>query len=233
MNKKDRLIVALDVPSLKEAEALVKTLSGSVHIFKIGKELFTSAGPEAVKMVHRHGAKVFLDLKFHDIPNTVAQALRAASNLNVFMVNVHCLGGRVMMQKAAEAVKASCKNPPLLLGVTVLTSLAENDLKQVGIQKKIKDEVSALAKLAKKSGLDGVVASAQEIRLIRKACGKDFLIVTPGVRPAWAAVGDQKRIMTPREAIQAGSDFIVIGRPITQHSDPLAAARRILDETNH
>lgn len=232
MNKKEKLIVALDVSTLKEAESLVKTLSRHVNIFKIGKELFTAAGPEAVRMVQSHGAKVFLDLKFHDIPNTVASAVQAAARLGVFMVNVHCLGGTAMMRKAAEAVKGLSKNSPLLLGVTILTSMAEKDLKQAGIHKKLKDEVCLLAKLAKKSGLDGVVASPQEIQLIRKACGKDFLIVTPGVRPSWAALGDQKRVMTPREALEAGADFIVVGRPITKHADPADAARRILNETN-
>ncbi|MBI3251898.1 MAG: orotidine-5'-phosphate decarboxylase [Candidatus Omnitrophica bacterium] len=221
----NKLIVALDVPNLKEAETLVKKLSPQVGIFKVGKELFTAAGPGAVAMIHSHGAKVFLDLKFHDIPNTVAAACEAASRLGVFMMNVHASGGKKMMQ-AASAV-----NPrPILLGVTVLTSLSEEDLKEVGVQKNLKEQAASLARLAETSGLDGVVASGREISLIRETCGKKFLIVTPGVRPAWAAQGDQKRIVTPREAMTLGADYIVVGRPITQDPSPAEAAKKILAE---
>ncbi len=230
----EKLIVALDVPTLEEAEKLVKVLAPYVGVFKVGKELFTAAGPAAIDMVHRHGGKVFLDLKYHDIPNTVGSACEAATRMGVFMVNVHTLGGQKMMiqavqsvHKAAEAVK---KDPPKLIGVTVLTSLADHDLKEVGIDKKVKAQVEDLAMLAKQSGLDGVVASPQEIALIRKSAGKDFLIVTPGVRPVWAAQGDQKRVMTPKEAIEEGADFIVIGRPITQQPDPASAAEKVLNE---
>lgn len=230
----DKLIVALDVPDLKQAEAIVRKVSPLVKIFKIGKELFTSAGPEAVEMVHSHRCRVFLDLKFHDIPNTVASACEAASKLGVFMMNVHALGGKNMMVNAVQAVHraaAEKRTPaPKVIAVTVLTSLKDVDLKEVGLSKKIKQEVPLLALLAKNSGLDGVVASAQEIPLIRKVAGKDFLIITPGVRPVWAGHGDQKRVATPKEAVGAGADFIVIGRPITQHPQPLVAAEKILKE---
>ena len=229
-----RLIVALDVPELKKAEQIVKTVSPLVKVFKVGKELFTSAGPDAVKMVHAHGCRVFLDLKFHDIPNTVASACEAAARMGVFLMNVHACGGRTMMVNAVQAVhKVAAEKKTAaskVLGVTVLTSLADRDLKEVGITKKIAKQVPDLAFLAKASGLDGVVASAQEIPLIRKRVGKDFLIVTPGVRPVWAAHGDQKRVATPKEAIDLGADFIVIGRPITQHPQPLVAAEKILKE---
>ena len=230
----EKLIVALDVPDLKQAEAIVKKVSPLVKTFKVGKELFTSAGPEAVRMVHAHKCRVFLDLKFHDIPNTVASACEAATKLGVFMMNVHALGGKTMMVNAVQAVHqvASLKktSAPKVLGVTVLTSLKDADLKEVGISKKVAQEVSLLAELAQNSGLDGVVASAHEITLIRRHVGKNFLIVTPGVRPVWAAHGDQKRVMTPAEAVSAGADYIVVGRPITQHPQPLVAAEKILKE---
>ncbi len=232
--KHDKLIVALDVPSLKEAETLVKSLSPAVSIFKIGKELFTAVGPRAIEMVHSHKAQVFLDLKFHDIPNTVASACEAAAQHGVFMLNVHTLGGKQMMISAVQALHktaaANNKPAPILLGVTVLTSMTENDLREVGIVKKLEKQVEDMAVLAKTCGLDGVVASGQEIEPIRKAVGHDFKIVTPGVRPVWAAHGDQKRVMTPREAVEKGASFIVVGRPITQHKNPLEAAEKIKAE---
>ena len=231
---KDKLIVALDVASLREARKLVKTLSPVVKIFKVGKELFTSAGPKVVEMIHKHHAKVFLDLKFHDIPNTVGAALEAATRLEVFMVNVHASGGRNMLYKAVQAIHQTAEKekvkPPILLGVTVLTSLTDADLKEIGLKEGVQKQVEHLAKLSKTCGLDGVVASGQEIELIRKATGPDFLIVTPGVRPLWAAQGYQKRIITPLEAIEKGADYIVVGRPITQDPDPKKAAKKILDE---
>ena len=234
MIKKDRLIVALDVAGLKEAEKIVKTLTPLVRIFKIGKELFTTAGPEDVKMVRRHKAKVFMDLKFHDIPNTVAAACEAATRLEVFMLNVHASGGKQMLFQAVQAVhKTAAKEkirPPLLLGVTVLTSLTDKDLKDIGVGQKIPAQVQRLARLSKDCGLDGVVASGQEIGLIRKTVPKPFLVVTPGVRPLWAAQGDQKRIITPKQAVADGADYIVVGRPITQNQDPKAAAKKILEE---
>ena len=232
--KENKLIVALDVSSFKEAETLVKVLSPAVKLFKVGKELFTAEGPRAVEMIHAHGAKVFLDLKFHDIPNTVASACEAAAKMGVFMLNVHTLGGKQMMVSAVQALhktaQATGKPAPILLGVTVLTSMTENDLREVGIVKKLDKQVEDMAELAKICGLDGVVASGQEIEAIRKVTGSDFKIVTPGVRPAWAAHGDQKRIVTPREAMERGASFIVVGRPITQSQNPLEAAEKILKE---
>ncbi len=234
---KDKLIVALDVSSLKEAEKLVKELSPLVKIFKVGKELFTASGPSVIHMVHSHKCKVFLDLKFHDIPNTVGAACEVATKLGVFMLNVHCLGGKNMLFQAVQSVHKVADehkiNLPILLGVTVLTSMTDRDLKEVGIRHKLKKEVEELALLAKNCGLNGVVASGQEIEIIRKIAGKNFLIVTPGVRPIWAAHGDQKRIVTPKEAIEKGADFIVVGRPITQNVEPLEAARKIIKEINH
>ena len=221
----DKLIVALDVPNLAEAEKLVAILSPVVKIFKVGKELFTAAGPEAVRMVHAHRGKVFLDLKFHDIPNTVASACQAASRLGVFMMNVHALGGKAMLSAAAR-VAGKTK----IIGVTVLTSLTDRDLPEIGVRGGVKEEVEKLALLVQECGLDGVVASGQEIELIRKVTGKRFLIVTPGVRPLWAAHGDQKRIITPKEAIEKGADYVVVGRPITQDKNPREAAEKITQE---
>lgn len=236
MKKGNALIVALDFSALADAEKVVKKISPLVKLFKIGKELFTSAGPGAIEMIHSYKCQVFLDLKFHDIPNTVGSACEAATKLGVFMMNVHALGGQTMMVNAVQAVhKAAAEKkitPPKILGVTVLTSLKDKDLKEVGIKRKVKQEVHALAILAQRCGLDGVVASGQEISLIRRAAGKDFLIVTPGVRPVWAPHGDQKRIITPKEAIALGADYIVVGRPITQHPQPLIAAKKILDEVS-
>lgn len=227
--------MALDVSSAAEAQNLVQTLWGQVHTFKVGKELFTSAGPEVIRKIHDTGGRVFLDLKFHDIPNTVGAACEAAARMGVFMLNVHCSGGKGMMVSAVQAVNkvaAENKEKPvtIVLGVTVLTSMTDHDLKDIGVSKKVPKQVESLALLAKGCGLDGVVASGQEIKIIRKAAGKDFLIVTPGVRPIWAAHGDQKRIVTPKEAIDAGASYIVVGRPITQAKDPREAAGKILEE---
>ncbi len=228
--KKHKLIVALDVPTLAQAQKLVETLKDTVEYFKVGKELFTSEGPAVVKMVHDQGAKVFLDLKFHDIPNTVAGAVRAAAKLGVWMVNVHASGGAAMMKEAAQAAASSAK-PPLVIGVTVLTSMNEEGLKEIGVAgSAVGEQVVRLARLAKTSGLSGVVASAQEATMLRRSFGKDFLIVTPGVRPAGAAIGDQKRVLTPKDAIAAGADCLVVGRPITESADPKAAAEAILKE---
>ncbi len=234
--KNNKLIVALDVPNIAEAEKLVKLLSPVVAVFKVGKELFTSSGPSAIQMIHSYCSQVFLDLKFHDIPNTVGSACEAAVRHKVFMLNVHALGGKQMMFQAVQSVHKTAEElgmePPRLLGVTILTSMKDNDLKEIGIGKKLEKEVVNLAALAKACGLDGVVASAHEIEMIRKKTDKDFLIVTPGVRPLWAAHGDQKRVMTPKEAIEKGANFIVIGRPITQSPSPLEAAEKVLAEIN-
>jgi len=225
----DKLIVALDVKSLAEAKEMVKKLSPDVKIFKVGIGLFTLCGPDAVSLVHDSGAKVFLDLKFHDIPNTVAHAVRSAAKLGVFMMNIHALGGSEMMMRAVEAARESEKKMKLL-GVTVLTSMDQSSIGEIGIDKKIEDEVVALARLGKDSGLDGVVASPGETSLIRKNLGRDFIIVTPGIRPAGAEKNDQKRIMTPKDAVKAGADYIVVGRPVIETKDPLEAAKKIIKE---
>ncbi len=234
MNRDEKLIVALDVPAFDEAKKLVGILSPTVKVFKVGKELFTAAGPEVVRMIHSKGGKVFLDLKFHDIPNTVGAACEAATRLGVFMMNVHAVGGKNMMIQAVQSVHKTAEElkiqPPILIGVTVLTSMKEPDLKEVGIRNPLIQQVETLAVLAKTCGLDGVVASGHELELIKMAAGKDFLVVTPGVRPVWAGHGDQKRVMTPKEAIEKGADFIVVGRPITQDKNPMEAAQKILSE---
>ncbi len=234
MSNKERLIVALDVDTKEKALALVDKLKKDVKTFKVGSELFTSCGPEIVQEVHNRGCAVFLDLKFHDIPNTVARSAASAVKLGVFMFNVHTSGGADMMKKVAAAVSEEAKKlkaaKPKVIAVTVLTSMDENNLKKVGVGDNMEAQVLRLAKLAKESGLDGVVASAVEIKPIRAALGKDFIIVTPGVRPSWAAVNDQKRIATPKEAIDSGADFIVVGRPIIEADDPAEAARKVLKE---
>lgn len=223
-NDYEKVIIALDTPNEKRALELVRLLKDKVSTFKVGLELFCFNGPDIVKKINDQGCKVFLDLKFHDISNTVAGAARAAANTDAFMFNVHASGGREMMRKAREAVaSAGTPNKPIILGVTVLTSLDEKDLNAVNIDKTPLEQVITLAKLAKDSDLDGVVASPKEITAIREAVGQDFLIVTPGVRPSWATVGDQKRVMTPREALDAGADYIVVGRPVTAAEDPVKA----------
>ncbi len=229
-----RLIFALDVESGASAEEWVRRLRGKVGVFKIGKQLFTRCGPDVVRMVLDQGGEVFLDLKFHDIPNTVAKAAIEACRLGVRIFNVHALGGRAMMEGAARAVNeylaAGEGVPPVLLGVTILTSSSEQTLREVGIDRPVEEMVLRLARLAKESGLDGVVASPHEVGLIRQSCGRDFTIVTPGVRPSFAETNDQQRIMTPGEAIAAGSDYLVVGRPIAAAIDPVGAAQRIVEE---
>jgi orotidine-5'-phosphate decarboxylase len=231
---RSRLVFALDVDSLGAATDWVRRLRGKVGVFKVGKQLFTRCGPDVVRMIRDQGGEVFLDLKFHDIPNTVAKAAIEACRLGVRMFNVHALGGRVMMGRAAEAT-AECvfsneDERPLLLGVTILTSTDDQGLREVGIERPVADMVPLLAGLARQSGLDGVVASPREVGLIRRVCGHDFTVVTPGVRPSWAAVDDQRRIMTPGEALAAGADYLVVGRPIAAAADPVAAAERIVAE---
>lgn len=226
---RDRLIVSLDVPSAAEAQRIVTALGESVSTYKVGKQLFTAAGPALVRDLVGSGRKVFLDLKFHDIPNTVAAAVRAASELGVFMLTVHASGGSKMLSAAAEAA-LSAKQPPLVLAVTVLTSLSDADLKELGVTGGAKEQVLRLASLAQKAGCGGVVASAQEAKAIRQALGPGFAIVTQGVRPAGASKDDQARVATPAEAIAAGADYIGVGRPITRAKDPAAAARAILEE---
>ena len=229
-----KLILALDVSDLFQARDLVKELKDSVGLFKVGHQLFTRSGPSAVAMVQDEGGKVFLDLKYHDIPNTVKNAVEAAVALKVSMLNVHTSGGGAMMKAAAEAARSKARAifviPPILLGVTVLTSLSDADLAQVGFHSPVAEAVSRLAALACASGLNGVVASPHEISLIRKVCPAGFFIVTPGVRLPEAIEDDQKRILTPREAICAGANYLVVGRPILQASDPKIAAKKIVDD---
>ena len=231
---RERLIFALDVDEFEEAERWVKLLRAKVGVFKVGKQLFTRCGPEVVRMIRGEGGEVFLDLKYHDIPNTVAMAGVEASRLGVRMFNLHALGGRQMMERTVAELdrrwpKGSPERP-LLLAVTVLTSATGETLREVGIDRSVEELVPQLARLAQQAGLDGVVASPKEVGLIRAACGKDFAVVTPGVRPSFAALDDQKRVTTPAEAIAAGADFLVIGRPISAAPDPVEAADKILEE---
>ena len=212
---KSKLIVALDVNDYEDAVALIQTMRDVVDLFKVGSQLFTRVGPQIVQFLRDHGKQCLLDLKFHDIPNTVAKAVESAAALKVDMLTVHTVGGAEMLRAAAAV-----PNRPLLLGVTVLTSVSGE----------VKEQVHRLAKLARECGLEGAVSSPHEIRLIREAIGKDFLIVTPGVRPAWAGAEDQRRVMTPAEAVAAGADYIVVGRPIIAARDPADVALRIIEE---
>ena len=231
---KQRLIFALDVDNLEDARNWVAKLQGQVGVFKIGKQLFTRCGPEVVRLVQDGGCDVFLDLKYHDIPNTVAMAGLEAQRLGVRMFNVHALGGFEMMAKLVAEIDRVCPrgNPdrPILLAVTILTSSTEETLRRVGIDRPIQVMVAKLARLAKDAGMDGVVASPKEVGLIRDACGDGFLIVTPGVRPAFASQDDQKRVTTPGAALRSGADYLVIGRPISAAADPALAADMILQE---
>src|SRR5215468_2424981 len=231
------LVVALDVDSSDQALSLVERLRGVAGMFKVGKQLFTAAGPDIVRKIIAMGERVFLDLKFHDIPNTVAMAGVEAARLGASVFNVHAIGGSKMMREVTEAVTQTAERErigrPLILGVTVLTSHTQDSLKEVGIERKLEDEVVNLARLCEASGLDGVVASPLEIAPIRSAVeDSNFVILTPGVRPAGTSIDDQSRVMTPAEAILAGANFLVIGRPITAANDPVAATRKILDEIN-
>jgi orotidine-5'-phosphate decarboxylase len=227
MNARDRLIVALDVPQRDVARALVERLAGHVGLFKVGSQVFTAAGPQLVREIVGRGEKVFLDLKFHDIPNTVAGAVASATRLGVSLVDVHGLGGRAMMEAAVGALPAMGTR---LLAVTILTSHDEETLGEIGVNGSMAESVRRLALLAKEAGADGVVASPHEVGLVREACGSDFLIVTPGIRPAGAALGDQARAATPAAALAAGADYLVVGRPITGAADPAAAADAIVRE---
>ena len=209
--------------------ALVDQLNPALCRLKVGKEMFTLFGPSLVEKLQASGFDVFLDLKFHDIPNTVAKALKAAASLGVWMVNVHASGGQRMLDASVEAIQSS-QHKPLLIAVTVLTSMAEDELPAIGVVGSAQDQVTRLARLSADSGLDGVVCSAQEVALIKESCGAGFQCVTPGIRPAFAQAGDQRRTMTPAEAVKIGSDYLVIGRPITQASEPMVALQKIRDE---
>lgn len=229
LTARDRLIVALDVSSAAEARAIVTAVGRSAAIFKVGKQLFTAEGPASVRDLVASGRKVFLDLKFHDIPNTVAGAVSEAAKLNISMLTVHASGGTKMLRAAAEAASQSASKP-LVLGVTVLTSLSDADLQEQGITDGVKAHVLRLAGLALQAGCGGIVASAQEALHLRQTLGTGFVIVTPGVRPAGVDVGDQARVVTPKAAMEAGASHIVVGRPITAANDPAAAAEAIIAE---
>jgi len=229
MLAKDRLIVALDVPSATQARQLVQSLGETASTYKVGKQLFTAEGPQLIREIVASGRKVFLDLKFHDIPNTVAGAVRSAAELGVTMLNVHASGGSKMMQAAVEAA-AQSTTKPLVLAVTVLTSLSDADLQEIGVSGTALGQVLRLAALARDAGCGGVVASAREAKELRREIGEGFVIVTPGVRPGGSTVGDQSRILTPGEAIAAGANYLVVGRPILEAEDPVAAAKGIVTE---
>jgi orotidine-5'-phosphate decarboxylase len=233
-NPKDKIIFALDVEHFTEAQRWVNLLKDYVGLFKVGKQLFTHAGPKVIDMIRQKGQKVFLDLKYHDIPNTVAKAGEEATKLNVTMFNLHALGGSEMMRKTVEASKSMAKSlgipKPIILAVTILTSMDEGALKEVGVQGPLLEEVGRLAFLSSKAGVDGVIASPQEIGIIRERCGGKFLIVTPGIRAPSDKKDDQKRTLTPKEAISAGANYLVIGRPIKEAKDPLEAVQKIIED---
>jgi len=235
MRPKDRICVALDVEDKVAARRFVDLLKADVGMFKIGLQLFTKEGPGFVEELTGSGAKVFLDLKLHDIPNTVLSAAKNFVRMGIFMFNIHAFGGKDMMIATAEAVTEEALRlgvaKPVMLAVTVLTSLDDSILKdELGVTRPMMDEVEWLARLSKEAGADGVVASPKETKIIKTACGKDFIVLTPGIRPAGTSMGDQKRVTTPREALDAGSDYIVIGRPIIEAKDPLKAVKKIVAE---
>ncbi|SFM20703.1 orotidine-5'-phosphate decarboxylase [Marinobacter zhejiangensis] len=227
MQKDPKIIVALDFPSEEPALALVDSLNPELCRLKVGKELFTRSGPALVKALQSRGFEVFLDLKFHDIPNTTSAAVAAAADLGVWMVNVHASGGARMMEACRERLESFGADRPLLIAVTVLTSMGADDLRGIGVTVSPAEQVSRLAALTAECGLDGVVCSAQEAPVLKQERGDRFTLVTPGIRPLTAAKGDQQRVMTPVDALAAGSDYLVIGRPITQADDPLAALEAI------
>jgi orotidine-5'-phosphate decarboxylase len=231
MRDQDRLIVALDVAGATQARQIVQAIGEAATTYKIGKQLFTAEGPQVVRDLVASGRKVFLDLKYHDIPNTVAAAVRSAAELGVSMMTVHASGGSKMLKAAVEAAsQSSAKAKPMVLAVTVLTSLSDSDLQELGIAGGVLSQVLRLGALARAAGCGGLVASAQEARELRKALGEGFAIVTPGVRPAGASAGDQARVVTPKDAIAAGATYLVVGRPILDAPDPAKAAQQIADE---
>jgi len=232
MQAAERLIVALDVNSRDSALSLVQALRPRVQRFKVGLELFTACGPALVREILDKGGQVFLDLKFHDIPSTVARAAVSAARLGVGMFTIHLSGGPLMARRAADELEAHCQvyrvQRPKILGVTVLTSLSPADLEELGVGRSVEDQVVALAEMGKAAGLDGVVCSPREARLIREVCGREFLVVTPGIRPEGSEPDDQSRTLSPKVALEAGADFLVVGRPIVKADDPLEAAENIL-----
>jgi orotidine 5''-phosphate decarboxylase, subfamily 1 len=239
ISARERILVALDVPTLSEALALVDQLKGRVGGFKVGLELCHSEGTnQVIQAVSAAGGNVFLDIKLKDIPNTVAGATRAVTKPGVFMFNLHCDGGIAMMRASVEAARSVSENPPLIIGVTVLTSLGATELhSDLGIVEDVEHYVVRLARMAKSAGLNGVVSSVKEVAAIKEACGQDFITVTPGIRPLWAAANDQRRAVTPAQAIAAGSDYLVIGRPITnppaEIGSPVDAVERIVAEMEY
>lgn len=222
-----KIIVALDYEKESDALALVDQIDPSLCRLKVGKEMFTTLGINFVKQLHQRNFDVFLDLKYHDIPNTVARAVRSAADLGVWMVDLHASGGLRMMEEAKRILEPYGKEAPLLIAVTVLTSMEDLDLLQIGINASPMEQVLRLAHLTQRAGLDGVVCSPQEVEILRNACGEDFKLVTPGIRPIGADFGDQRRVMTPTAAIRAGSDYLVIGRPITKADNPAEVLRSI------
>jgi orotidine-5'-phosphate decarboxylase len=234
LSMRERLILALDVDDLEKVKAVVSLLAGEVGMFKVGKQLFTHAGPTAVRLIQDRGGEVFLDLKFHDIPSTVAKASVEATRLGVKMFNVHASGSLEMMHQTVREVRRVCRQEnlrrPIMLAVTVLTSLNKSDLKKVGVAGDVLDQVVRLALLTQEADMDGVVASPHEVAEIRAACGQRFIIVTPGIRPQRGKRNDQRRVMTPEEAVRAGVDYIVVGRPIMEAKDPLTTVQEIIAE---
>ena len=222
-----KIIVALDYEKEAEALALVDQIDPNLCRLKVGKEMFTTLGINFVKQLHQRNFDVFLDLKYHDIPNTVARAVRSAADLGVWMVDLHASGGLRMMEEAKRILEPYGKDAPLLIAVTVLTSMEDLDLLQIGINASPMEQVLRLAHLTQRAGLDGVVCSPQEVEILRNACGEEFKLVTPGIRPTGADFGDQRRVMTPTAAIRAGSDYLVIGRPITKADNPVEVLRSI------
>lgn len=223
----NKIIVALDYEKESDALALVDQIDPSLCRLKVGKEMFTTLGMNFVKQLHQRNFDVFLDLKYHDIPNTVARAVRSAADLGVWMVDLHASGGLRMMEEAKRILEPYGKDAPLLIAVTVLTSMEDLDLLQIGINASPMEQVLRLAHLTQRAGLDGVVCSPQEVEILRNACGEEFKLVTPGIRPIGADFGDQRRVMTPTAAIRAGSDYLVIGRPITKADNPVEILRSI------
>ena len=223
----NKIIVALDYEKESDALALVDQIDPSLCRLKVGKEMFTTLGINFVKQLHQRNFDVFLDLKYHDIPNTVARAVRSAADLGVWMVDLHASGGLRMMEEAKRILEPYGKDAPLLIAVTVLTSMEDLDLLQIGINASLMEQVLRLAHLTQRAGLDGVVCSPQEVKILRNACGEDFKLVTPGIRPIGADFGDQRRGMIPTAAIRAGSDYLVIGRPITKADNPVEVLRSI------
>jgi len=228
-----KVIVALDFPDAASALQFTDRLSPAMCKLKIGNELFTIAGPELVRQLVDQGFDIFLDLKFHDIPNTVNRAVASACRLGVWMVNVHALGGQPMMQAARSAIDDSTTHKPWLIAVSILTSAGPQQLQQIGLSGSVEDNVSGLTRLALESGVDGMVCSAQEVAVLRHQFGAQPLLVTPGIRPAGAALNDQQRVMTPAQAMAVGSSYLVIGRPITRHADPLQALQQINATIDH